>query len=163
MPRRFEEPSAFIFRGWRISAVAIFKADPGARKFNVPVDFDAYQSWLLDRPQPYLESSSNINGMSDSAGTAPATSSSSQSALPSATETPSSSEQAPYPTSFAQIVELISTGQPIPGIKEVPSTILEGQSSETTAQTRRKPWEKDEPATSEHAPSEAAPLTTAGE
>lgn len=56
-----------------------------------------------------------------------------------------SAEDAPYPTSFAQIVELISTGQPIPGIKEIPNTILEGQSSQSTTSKRKKPWEKDEP------------------
>ena len=51
---------------------------------------------------------------------------------------------APYPTSFEQIVELISTGQPIPGIKEVPDTVLEGQASETKVGRRRKPWETGE-------------------
>lgn len=56
----------------------------------------------------------------------------------SATEPP-----APYPISFSQIVELITTGQPIPGIKEVPNTLLEGQASQPTTAKRKKPWEKD--------------------
>ena len=49
---------------------------------------------------------------------------------------------APYPSSFNHIVELITSGAPIPGIKEIPDTILEGQASEPTKVTRRKPWEK---------------------
>ena len=53
---------------------------------------------------------------------------------------------APYPTSFAHIVELITSGQPIPGIKEIPSTVLEGQGTQAEKPKRRKPWEKDEPA-----------------
>ena len=57
--------------------------------------------------------------------------------VPSLAEPP-----APYPTSFDQIVELISTGQPIPGIRDVPGTVLEGQASQTTKERRRKPWEK---------------------
>lgn len=49
-----------------------------------------------------------------------------------------------YPSSFARIVELITTGQPIPGIQQIPDTVLTGQETASTAQRRRKPWEKDE-------------------
>ena len=49
---------------------------------------------------------------------------------------------APYPISFSHIVELITSGGPIPGIKEVPDTVLEGQASLPTTVKRRKPWEK---------------------
>ena len=51
---------------------------------------------------------------------------------------------APYPTSFSQIVELITSGEPIPGIKEVPDTVLEGQASHATTAKRKKPWERDD-------------------
>ena len=62
---------------------------------------------------------------------------------------------APYPTSFAQIVELISSGQPVPGIKEIPPTVLEGQGTQATKARRKKPWEKDDdtntdPAANQH-------------
>lgn len=50
---------------------------------------------------------------------------------------------APYPTSFSQIVELITSGEPIPGIKEVPDTVLEGRSSQPMTVKRKKPWEED--------------------
>lgn len=50
----------------------------------------------------------------------------------------------PYPTTFAHIVNLITTGEPIPGIKEVPDTVLEGRESRSIAAKRKKPWEKDE-------------------
>ena len=50
-------------------------------------------------------------------------------------------EAAPYPSSFNHIVELITSGAPIPGIKEIPDTILEGQASEPTKLVRQKPWE----------------------
>ena len=50
---------------------------------------------------------------------------------------------APYPTSFSQIVELITSGDPIPGIKKVPDTVLQGRSSQPTTVKRKKPWEKD--------------------
>ncbi|GBF60841.1 hypothetical protein TMEN_3297 [Trichophyton mentagrophytes] len=34
--------------------------------------------------------------------------------------------------------------QPIPGIQQIPDTVLTGQETASTAQRRRKPWEKDE-------------------
>ena len=58
--------------------------------------------------------------------------------------TSSSEPPAPYPTSFSQIVELITTGQPIPGIREIPDTVLEGRDSQATSVKRKKPWEKDD-------------------
>ena len=51
---------------------------------------------------------------------------------------------APYPTSFSQIVQLITSGDPIPGIKEVPDTVLRGQASRPMNPKRRKPWENDD-------------------
>ena len=42
------------------------------------------------------------------------------------------------------MVELITTGQPIPGIKQIPDTVLEGRSSQATLVKRKKPWEKDD-------------------
>lgn len=57
--------------------------------------------------------------------------------------TDGSEPPAPYPTSFSQIVELITNGSPIPGIKEVPDTVLEGQASSQITGKRRKPWERD--------------------
>ena len=51
---------------------------------------------------------------------------------------------APYPSSFSQIVDLITKGEPIPGIREIPGTILVGQESSPTTAKRKKPWEKDQ-------------------
>ncbi|KAL4886370.1 hypothetical protein BJY04DRAFT_101819 [Aspergillus karnatakaensis] len=47
-----------------------------------------------------------------------------------------------YPTSFAHIVELITTGQQIPGIQQIPDTLLTGQGTESEKPRRLKPWEK---------------------
>ena len=47
----------------------------------------------------------------------------------------------PYPQSFSHLVELITTGQTIPGIKEVPNTLLTGQGSKAVESKRTKPWE----------------------
>lgn len=60
--------------------------------------------------------------------------------LSSATATTEAPSQ-PYPQSFSHLVELIRTGQPIPGIREVPNTLLTGQGSKAVESKRRKPWE----------------------
>ncbi|KAL5333573.1 hypothetical protein BJX70DRAFT_392074 [Aspergillus crustosus] len=47
-----------------------------------------------------------------------------------------------YPTSFAHIVELITTSQHVPGIQQVPDTLLTGQGTQSVKPRRLKPWEK---------------------
>jgi hypothetical protein len=58
---------------------------------------------------------------------------------------PNPEKGAPYPPTFAEIVELITSGKPIPGIKDIPPTLLTSQATKPTASKRRKPWEKELP------------------
>jgi len=37
---------------------------------------------------------------------------------------------------------LIQSGQPIPGIKDVPDKLAEGDPTQSKEEVRRKPWEK---------------------
>ncbi|KAI8943386.1 hypothetical protein NX059_001399 [Plenodomus lindquistii] len=132
-----------------------------SRKYNTPIDFESYKSYrqALNRPPPppptttgpIAPSILDTLPISDDASTSTTTSSTSTTTptpstlLPktSTTTTPPSEQPAPYPTSFAHIVDLISSGKPIPGIKEIPPTVLEGQGSTATRERRRKPWEKE--------------------
>ncbi|OJD29528.1 myb dna-binding domain protein [Diplodia corticola] len=139
-----------------------------SRKFNTAVDFDAYKAYRANVPSPSAVPTTAPNGLNpvdllpatpSPSQTPPpppphgggATSSSASASAPPtsapATTTTSAAEgqqqEAPYPTSFAHIVELITTGQPIPGIKEIPDTVLEGQGTAPAASKRKKPWEKD--------------------
>lgn len=91
-----------------------------ARKAGATVDFDGYKNWVESRR----------------AGGATGTSQSEQAA--------GGMGGAPKPASFAEICDMIAEGKPIPGIKDIPDTILEGQASEQQAQGRKKPWEKAE-------------------
>ncbi|PWW74859.1 hypothetical protein C7212DRAFT_345808 [Tuber magnatum] len=56
--------------------------------------------------------------------------------------TPGETPDAPYPNSFAYIVELITTGQQIPGIKHIPNELNSAPPSEPVRAKRSKPWEK---------------------
>ncbi|KAL8815635.1 MAG: hypothetical protein Q9223_005248 [Gallowayella weberi] len=110
-----------------------------ARKFNVYIDFEAYKSW---RRIQNLQPVANAPNTSESAavGQQPKDIS-----LENPTRPSQESEQpaAPYPSSFSQIVELITKGEPIPGIKEIPDTLLQGQESAPMTAKRKKPWEMD--------------------
>jgi len=107
------------------------------RKFNVNVDFDGYKAYRDTQPEPISPS------IAASASVAPTNTETTA----GATSTPSQNTPeppAPYPTSFAHIVELISSGKPVPGIKDIPNTVLEGQGTAPLKPKRKKPWEKDE-------------------
>ncbi|KAF2280381.1 uncharacterized protein EI97DRAFT_439408 [Westerdykella ornata] len=101
-----------------------------SRKHNVNIDFDAYRAYHNAR---------SSNG-------APSGSTSTEESAGGILPTPANANEppVPYPSSFAHIVELITTGQPIPGIREIPNTVLTGQGSAPAKPKRRKPWEKDE-------------------
>ncbi|CAG8449869.1 7005_t:CDS:2 [Cetraspora pellucida] len=47
-----------------------------------------------------------------------------------------------YSRTFQQLVEMILSNQPIPGIKEIPDEINHGTPSTSTTKPRLKPWEK---------------------
>ncbi|KAJ5889719.1 hypothetical protein N7504_010529 [Penicillium tannophilum] len=92
-----------------------------------PIDFTAYKTWLIASSpcEPH-----DPSGAADSSN-APDS------------ERPADTEPT-YPSSFAHIVELITTGQPIPGIEQIPDTVLTGHDISSEKPRRRKPWEKDE-------------------
>ncbi|KAL2171623.1 hypothetical protein VTG60DRAFT_2191 [Thermothelomyces hinnuleus] len=54
---------------------------------------------------------------------------------------------APYPENFQALIEAVTTGKPIPGIKEIPDTVVRppGVTPFGKMKAPRKPWEKDVP------------------
>lgn len=57
------------------------------------------------------------------------------------TEEPTSTDP-PYSSNYQQLVELIVSGKPVPGIKHIPDTVLSDQSLKSDAKPRLKPWER---------------------
>lgn len=47
----------------------------------------------------------------------------------------------PYSSNYQNIVELILAGKEVPGVKQIPDTVLLDQQSAPQAQQRKKPWE----------------------
>lgn len=109
-------------------------------KLSSPVNFTAYKAWL--KPDQ------SANATSQSTAWQPAASdistgraSSGMTSVEGGTQEPS--QEPVYPSSFAHIVELITTGQPIPGIQDIPDTVLTGHDTASTKPRRRKPWETE--------------------
>lgn len=90
-------------------------------KISPAIDFTAYKSWLTAQSTTATDAS---GASPHEAATAP--------------------RQPKYPASFAHIVELIMTGQPIPGIEHIPDTVLTGYSTIGEKPQRRKPWETND-------------------
>ncbi|KAK6503012.1 hypothetical protein TWF481_008048 [Arthrobotrys musiformis] len=117
-----------------------------SRKISRPVSFQTYSAWL-DREEhsaprrrspsrevgPPLDPSP-IEAVGETNPTIP-------SDTPSQTDNTNPDDKTPYPTSFAHIVELITSGKPIPGIREIPNTLNAAPPTQSSAQQRRKPWE----------------------
>ena len=134
-----------------------------ARKFGITVDHQAYMMWRRSQPEDALSSlnanarmtleerapstlsqlshmsdagdsfSSRANDFSDGISGEPSL------AMPPAHHAAANGQ--PEPADFRTIVELIQTGAPISGIREIPQTVLEGQGTESVTPQRRKPWE----------------------
>ncbi|KAL8292930.1 hypothetical protein RQP46_000624 [Phenoliferia psychrophenolica] len=62
-----------------------------------------------------------------------------------------SSAEPPYPMSFAHLASLIASGAPIPGIRDIPDKLAEGEPSVSQVSVKRKPWETAAPSEGEDA------------
>lgn len=106
---------------------------------TIPVSFDGYKSYLQEREGlhstfPTDEDCSLKTSQRQAAAHH-------QAVISSNNSTPQN--PAPYPPSFGEIIALISNGDPIPGIRDIPSTIVPEQASISKAPMRKKPWDKD--------------------
>jgi len=132
------------------------------RQNNVAVEPVAYAAWRKDQdahdlsqllPNHEVHQSASItngvppsvslNNNNNTESTASDRHLASSSAADLSHETQSTQiDQHSQTASFADIVALIQSGQPIPGIRDIPDTVLTGQGSDATQAPRRKPWEQ---------------------
>ncbi|PYH98350.1 hypothetical protein BO71DRAFT_371273 [Aspergillus ellipticus CBS 707.79] len=107
-------------------------------KLTPPLDFTNYKAWLESASTRLLSVDKISLPSSEQSSASIATVFAPQSHKE---DIPKSQEEPIYPSSFAHIVELITTGQSIPGIMQIPDTVLEGHDTPSTKPNRRKPWE----------------------
>ncbi|PLN77095.1 hypothetical protein BDW42DRAFT_196759 [Aspergillus taichungensis] len=107
---------------------------------STPLDFTAYKNWLgsVTAPVPSegVKAAETQQHQLDS-------STASESPLTKTSGQGAQRQEPNYPSSFAHIVELITTGQPIPGIQQIPDIVLTGHDTPSSKPSRQKPWEKE--------------------
>ena len=114
-------------------------------RFNTgAISFQSYKSWRASQtpsslcpltPTPITSVPSSIDSHITTNGTTGR-----PPLQPQITSQPES--QLEHPASFDEIMALIESGQPVPGIKEIPNTVLVGQGTEASRSRRQKPWER---------------------
>jgi len=126
------------------------------------IELDSYMQWKAVNGDKYLKNK-NITEVTDATpASAPAPAEQAPSPPPQSTaeaappqstaeaapNTPLSHHepplpsQPPYSSNYQELVELILSGKQVPGIKQIPDTVLPEQESKPTAARRAKPWEK---------------------
>ncbi|TQV97599.1 hypothetical protein V2A60_006660 [Cordyceps javanica] len=133
------------------------------QRVGVNIDFAAYQAWLAAHPDhtppsilppEYLASSNG--GAAAGAEAAPVLDW--QKAAPKAdlyvdraAAAAAAGDQPAYPMAFAEMIKLLQEGKEVPGIRQIPNTIIRDPAVKPVgARTApRKPWEKDATAPSD--------------
>ncbi|KAG0290413.1 hypothetical protein BGZ96_006113 [Linnemannia gamsii] len=127
-------------------------------RFVQNFDYNQYQAWRQ------LRAATSTSTVQDEQQESSAPSTTAVVDEPAAEETQSSSASAAdptYPKSFQEICELIASGKPIPGIRQIPDNLAEGTPSEAKLAPKLKPWEKKKAATAEVPAVESTPSAEA--
>ncbi|GKU00001.1 hypothetical protein FLAG1_03085 [Fusarium langsethiae] len=128
-----------------------------AQRIGVNIDFGSYKNWLTSKtnhqppdvlPEEYRQrAEANTTSTSTSALDW-------QKAAPktdlyidrkAATAQSGSEDQPNYPMGFAEMIKLIQEGKPVPGIRQIPNTIVRDPAVKPVGARAvpRKPWEKE--------------------
>ncbi|KAJ6783712.1 hypothetical protein PWT90_05462 [Aphanocladium album] len=133
------------------------------QRIGVSIDFAAYQSWLAQHPEhtppsilppEYLAGGSSNGG----GGEAAAPVLDWQKAAPKAelyidraAAAAAAGDQPAYPMAFAEMIKLLQEGKEVPGIRQIPNTIIRDPAVKPVGARAapRKPWEKEAPTPSD--------------
>ncbi|KAG0260228.1 hypothetical protein BG011_002059 [Mortierella polycephala] len=114
-------------------------------RFVQNFDYNQYQAWRAQNAAAANDGSSaegsKNQGTDGSTSQASNDNTTHSSVAVEDTSVASSSDPA-YPKSFQEICELIASGKPIPGIRQIPNNLAEGTPSEAKLAPKPKPWEK---------------------
>lgn len=113
-----------------------------AQRLGVTIDFTAYQTWLSQHPDhqaPDILPDSYLARHSDSRSQDAAAAAESSASLPWQQAAPkndlfidkkaaaagqSQEDQPSYPMAFAEMLKLLQEGKPVPGIRQIPNTVV---------------------------------------
>lgn len=110
------------------------------------LEIQDYQFWLTHREQNQLLKSPELKEISSNKPTIQSTTESqlinNGDSIMVDTTTSENDEVGEYTSNYQEIVDMIVNNKPIPGIKQIPKTILDPETaSSSVLQQRKKPWE----------------------
>ncbi|KAH7157041.1 hypothetical protein EDB81DRAFT_411254 [Dactylonectria macrodidyma] len=125
-----------------------------AQRIGVSIDFASYQAWLSQDPdrQPPDVLPEEYHRFSNPPQNPPTPALDWQKAAPKAelyvdrkAAVQSPSDQPNYPMGFAEMLKLLQEGKPVPGIRQIPNTVVRNPLVKPVGARAvpRKPWEKD--------------------
>ncbi|KAF5655000.1 hypothetical protein F25303_964 [Fusarium sp. NRRL 25303] len=126
-----------------------------AQRIGVSIEFSAYKAWLANNPdyQPPHVLPEEYR-QRDVANASPVPVLDWQKAAPktdlyidrkTAAAQSGSQDQPSYPMGFAEMIKLIQEGKPVPGIRQIPNTVVRDPAVKPVGARAvpRKPWERD--------------------
>ncbi|KAF5604578.1 hypothetical protein FPCIR_788 [Fusarium pseudocircinatum] len=126
-----------------------------AQRIGVNIDFSAYKAWLASNPDYQTpDVLPEEYRQQDVANASPVPVLDWQKAAPktdlyidrkAAAAQSGSQHQPSYPMGFAEMIQLIQEGKPVPGIRQIPNTVVRDPTVKPVGARAvpRKPWEKD--------------------
>ncbi|KAM0343707.1 hypothetical protein ACHAPU_008298 [Fusarium lateritium] len=128
-----------------------------AQRIGVKIDFGAYKTWLDSDtehqapdvlPEEYRQLDETISPSApalDWQKAAPRADLYIDRKAAAAAAQSGSQDQPNYPMGFAEMIKLIQEGKPVPGIRQIPNTVVRDPTVKPvgTRTAPRKPWEKD--------------------
>ncbi|KAG9073087.1 hypothetical protein KI688_000874 [Linnemannia hyalina] len=105
-------------------------------RFVQSFDYNQYQAWRQ------LKAATSINQDESQGSSAPSSTPIVDETIAEESQSSSTAADPTYPKSFQEICELIASGKPIPGIRQIPNNLAEGTPSEAKLAPKLKPWEK---------------------
>ncbi|KAJ3215940.1 hypothetical protein HDU67_010171 [Dinochytrium kinnereticum] len=113
-------------------------------KFVRPFDFQAFQEWKQrTSTAPATNSAASDYTPTTITTNIPPTITDLETDVPPSTSA-DDTQQPHYPKTFAEICALVAQGKPIPGIRQIPTTVHgEDKQSRSVLPMRKKPWEVD--------------------
>ncbi|KAK3191335.1 hypothetical protein K4F52_002545 [Lecanicillium sp. MT-2017a] len=129
------------------------------QRIGVSIDFAAYQAWLASHPDhrapdilpPEYKSSTGAGQPTETLDWQQAAPKADLYVERGAADASSSSGGEPaYPMAFAEMIKLLQEGKPVPGIKQIPNTVIRDPAVKPVGSRTapKKPWERDSPAAS---------------
>ncbi|KAF8933765.1 hypothetical protein BGZ47_010709 [Haplosporangium gracile] len=130
-------------------------------RFVQNFDYNQYQAWRQLKAATSTDQDEQKEGSSAPLSTTETAATADKTVAEESQPSSATAADPTYPKSFQEICELIASGKPIPGIRQIPNNLAEGTPSEAKLAPKLKPWEKKKATNAEEPLVESTPSAEA--